>query len=127
MNEKPHPIQPLVADKHGVIRFKQNAIVRWLLEAGPFDLNQIAVKDFSREDREQLAQLIGYSHSGAHDLDYMSNEVLDAAEIAYDNGVSELEASNQYLRETLQDIKAKMRDAVATLYGVHPDDLTDEL
>lgn len=126
MREKPHPIQPLVVDKHGVVRFKQNAIVRWLLDEGPFDLNQIALKDFSQEDQEQLAQLIGYSHSGAFDLDYMSREVLESTEIAYDNGVSEIEARNQYLRETLQDIKMKMRDAVATLYGVHPDDLIDE-
>jgi hypothetical protein len=126
MSEKLHPIQPLVMTDSGVLRFKKNAIVDFLLEAGPFDLNQLAVMDFSREDWEQFAQLIGYSHSGAFDLDYISREVLESAEIAHENGVSEIEARNQYLRETLQDIKMKMRDAVAALYGVHPDDLTDE-
>ena len=55
-----HPIQPLAPDERGTLRFKPNAIVRWLLDEGPFDLNQIAMKQFSVEDQEQFAQLIGY-------------------------------------------------------------------
>jgi hypothetical protein len=36
-----HPMQPLVLDEEGVIRFKKNAVVRFLLDAGSFNLNQI--------------------------------------------------------------------------------------
>ena len=70
-----HPMQPIGFDgcsnkhsPHGVIRFKPNAIVRFLLDAGPFDLNQISCMNFSDEDYTQLMQLIGYSVSGYGDL-----------------------------------------------------------
>jgi hypothetical protein len=55
---------------NGVKRFKSNAIVRWLLDDGPFDLNRIAVRGFDVEDQRQFAQLIGYSVSGYQDLSY---------------------------------------------------------
>lgn len=73
-----HPVQPIVLDDHGVARFKANEIVRFLLDAGPFDMNQLAIKSFSKEDREQFAQLIGYSVSGAADLSYVSDRVYAA-------------------------------------------------
>jgi hypothetical protein len=76
---KPHPIQPLEADEHGTIRFKRNAIVEHLLDKGGIDMNQIACVEFSREDREQFAQLIGYSLSGFEGLSYVSDETYNAA------------------------------------------------
>lgn len=77
-----HPLQPVEWDGQGVIRFKQNAIVRFLLDAGPFDLNMIAQMPFSREDHEHLAQLIGYSVSGYGDLSYVSDETYEKADAA---------------------------------------------
>jgi hypothetical protein len=66
-----HPAQPIVVASDGVVRFKCNPIVRWLLDAGPFDMNTIALKpEFTVEDRRQFAQLIGYSVSGYGDLSY---------------------------------------------------------
>ncbi len=121
-----HPIQPLTTDDHGVIRFKSNAIVRHLLDHGGLDMNHLAVLPFSREDREQFAQLIGYSHSGAHDLGYMSSEVLSAAEGMHQSGEGEMEARNRHLRDHLKDVKDGMRAGVAELFGKHPDDLEDE-
>lgn len=120
MTTKPHPIQPLVVEA-GVKRFKANAIVRHLLDHGGIDMNQLAVLPFSREDREQFAQLIGYSHSGAHDLGYMSSEVLDAAERMADEGVSEIEARNAHLRDTIASVKDKLRKGIGELYGIGPD------
>lgn len=84
-----HPIQPLVKDSDGIVRFKANGIVRYLLDNGVFDLNHISVHDFPQEDREQFAQLIGYSWSGACDLSYMSNEVIDKSKILYDQRVTD--------------------------------------
>ncbi len=75
-----HPLQPLERDKQGVIRFKQNAIVRYLLDAGPFDLNDLALMPFTNDDREQFAQLIGYSVSGFGDLDYVRRDVVEEAD-----------------------------------------------
>lgn len=74
-----HPVQPLVKDEYGVVRFKRNAIVRFLLDAGPFDMNKLAIIEFSNEDREQFAQLIGYSLSGWSDLSYVSEEAYNKA------------------------------------------------
>jgi hypothetical protein len=74
-----HPLQPIALDEHGTARFKKNAIVDYLLEAGPFDLNQLALMPFSTEDREQLAQLIGYSVSGFNELSYVSTAACEEA------------------------------------------------
>lgn len=57
-----HPIQPLRKDASGVLRFQQNKIVSDLLDHASkhgMDLNDIARRDYSNEDRQQLAQLIG--------------------------------------------------------------------
>ena len=113
-----HPIQPLGIAEDGVLRFKQNAIVRHLLDKGGIDLNQIACLDFSREDREQFAQLIGYSHSGAHDLSYVSSEVLAAAEA----GGTDADRA-EYLRAQLDGLREALREPMAELFGKHPDDL----
>lgn len=75
-----HPIQPLGKDNDGVLRFKQNAIVKYLLDAGPFDLNQLGMIPFSQEDQEQFAQLIGYPLSGFGELSYVSDETYNRAE-----------------------------------------------
>jgi len=70
MSTQGHPQQPILFDQHGVARFQQNAIVRWLLDESTFNLNDIAINDFTDEDRRQFAQLIGYSVSSYQDLDY---------------------------------------------------------
>jgi len=74
-----HPIQHLERDEQGVIRFKENKIVSFLLEAGPFDMNQIRAMPFDQNDREQFAQLIGYSLDGFGELSYVSNETYEQA------------------------------------------------
>jgi hypothetical protein len=81
MSDK-HPMQPVVLDGHGVIRFKQNAVVRYLLDAGGIDMNMIAVLPFSQDDRQHFAQLIGYSVDGYAELEYHSGRILKAADKA---------------------------------------------
>lgn len=73
-----HPVQPLLWVK-GVARFKPNAIVRHLLDNGPFDMNKLACMNFTDEDREQFAQLIGYSANGFAELSYVSDETYSRA------------------------------------------------
>lgn len=83
MSEEPkHPMQPIVITEDGVARFKPNAIVCFLLDQGPFDMNDLARRFFSDEDREQFAQLIGYSVSGFGDLSYASREAIIEADVA---------------------------------------------
>lgn len=77
-----HPMQPIVLDEEGTARFKKNAIVRYILEESKrvgVDMNYLARMEFSAEDREQFAQLIGYSVSGFGELSYASDQVYDKA------------------------------------------------
>lgn len=119
----PHPIQSLEPDPQGRLRFKANAIVKYLLEKGPFDMNHLAAQGFTQDDQEQFAQLIGYSLSGFGTLSYVSSETLNAATKMQADGVSEVEARNTYLRETLDGLKQALRAPVVHLFGLHPDDL----
>ena len=118
-----HPIQPLAPDECGTLRFKPNAIVRWLLDEGPFDLNQIAMKQFSVEDQEQFAQLIGYSLSGFGELSYVRDETYGTAEKMSETGQTEDQARIAQLEEVLEAVRAGLRQAVPAVFRIHPDDL----
>jgi len=87
--------QPLVLDDDGVIRFRENRLIRLLLEAGPFDLNQIALMAFSDQERQQLAQLIGYSVSGYGDLSYAEGDPTARADRAVDIFIAEQESGGE--------------------------------
>ena len=71
-----NPIQPLENDASGVLRFKSNRIVEHLLDTHPTcDMNKLATLEFSDDDRQQFAQLIGYSLDGYGSLaGYVSDE-----------------------------------------------------
>lgn len=75
-----HPMQPVILDEYGVVRFKKNHIVRALLDTGKLNMNDLAVMNFPEEDRVQFAQLIGYSVSGAGDLSYMPDDLIVEAD-----------------------------------------------
>ncbi len=64
-------MQPVVVAADGVIRFKQNQIIRDMLdlcEKHGLGLNEIAMRDYEKDDRSQLMQLIGYSVSAYGNL-----------------------------------------------------------
>jgi len=110
---KKHPIQPLEKDANGVIRFKENAIVRHLLGNGGIDLNKLARMEFSSEDREQFAQLIGYSLSGFSELSYVSDETYSAAERMSKSEETVEEARIASLEKMLAEIREVLRVAAA--------------
>ena len=75
-------MQPIYLTSNEVIRFRHNSIVRYLLDNGPFDLNDIQLlPGITQEERAQFAQLIGYSVSGYGDLSY-ALDVEEADKIA---------------------------------------------
>lgn len=79
------PMQPLAIDAYGTLRFKENPIVRKLLDYATehgYGLNEIALDEFEAEDQMQLAQLIGYSLSGYGSLSYVTDESYDRATAA---------------------------------------------
>lgn len=120
-----HPMQPLELVK-GVLRFKRNPIVDALLDHGSktgLGLNELVRLDanFSKEDWSQFAQLIGYSHSGASA--YMTNDELDAAMAVYESGTPECEAKLAIAEQRLCDVRDGLRETIANLYDIHPDEL----
>lgn len=124
-----HPIQPLALDARGVLRFKTNAIVRHLIDTHPtVDMNTLARMDFTDDDRQQFAQLIGYSLNGYSELrSYVDDESYAAAANMAD-GMDERDATIAALREKIGALRAAidmLREPVARLLEMHPDDLMD--
>jgi len=122
-----NPIQPLTPDAEGVMRFKANRIVQHLLDTHPTcGLNQIACMDFSDDDRQQFAQLIGYSLSGYGDLSgYVDDEAYSTAANMAD-GLDARDARIAALEQKLSEMRAavdQLREPVARLLEMHPDDL----
>lgn len=117
-----HPIQPLVTDENGRTRFQKNAIVCYLLDNSGIDLNQIARLHFSNEDREQFAQLIGYSLSGFGELSYVSDETYETAE-GMSATVDERDARIAHLESVLSAVREGLRIAIPVAFKIHPDDL----
>lgn len=93
------PVQPLVLDPKEVLRFKKNTLVRFLLDdctnRRTLDLNRISMMDFPPDDFNQLAQLIGYSHSGAPS--YLFTRAWNAAAREWE------ERQQRVLMDTLQE------------------------
>lgn len=122
-----HPIQPAVL-VNGVLRFKENKIVDKLLDIATengYSLNDIASDDnTTKEDYEQLMQLIGYSISGAPSS--VSDETAAVAELMGEiDGPDEKSARIEYLEDKLSKITNGLRGPVADLFGIHPDDLDE--
>jgi len=73
-----HPNQDLETDVHGTVRFVENKIVRYLLEEGSLNINDLsdrfAEDDEYRDDFVQFAQLIGFSVAGFGDLPYVRED-----------------------------------------------------
>lgn len=114
-----HPMQKISEG-----RFVQNDIVAYLIENGSIDLNQLAGLTFSDEDREQFAQLIGYSLSGYGSLSYVSDlSYRKAVEMGdnlhYTATTVEIELLEKKLAR-VQDITKKL---TTTLFRVHEYDL----
>lgn len=121
-----NPIQPLHLTEQGHIRFKQNKIVRDLLDFATergFGLNEIALRGYSYDDQIQLAQLIGYSLSGFGDLSYVDNQTYEAAHAMYHDGKTEQQARIEYLESVIADLREKLRGPMAMLFEVHENDL----
>lgn len=74
-----HPMQPIILAPDGLRRFKENKIVRFLLKHGGYDLNKLLDMEFSQEDWDQFAQLIGYSLEGYNELSYVSTKAKQQA------------------------------------------------
>ncbi len=104
-----HPPQPLGQDAQGTLRFKENKLVRYILEKGGIDMNHLACHPFPREDRVQFAQLIGYSLGGFGELSYVTDEDYALAQIASAKGANLPDARVAALESVKADLEKKLR------------------
>ena len=118
-----NPIQPTITDEHGYVRFKPNALVRHLLDNGKITMNDLALVECSRDDRQQFAQLIGYSLGGYSDLSYHSESVYVAAQAAHTTSVDVNQARVDALEAELKALKGGLRGPIARLYQIAEEDL----
>lgn len=79
-----HPMQPIIRDKQGIIRFRKNKIVRLLLETSHLNLNSLKIMldegMVSQADYTHLTQLIGYSVDGYAELSTSPPELVETAD-----------------------------------------------
>ncbi len=80
MSDTKHPMQPIEVAKDGVVRFKQNKLVRFLANHRLNELVYPFPPEENADDWNQLAQLIGYSVSGFGDLSYADPDVVKQAD-----------------------------------------------
>lgn len=119
------PIQPIEKDEKGVPRFRANAIVRFLLDNGPFDMNDLATREFDQADREQFAQLIGYSLGGFGELSYVRDETYAVADRMANRDQTQVEATVCNQNILLAEARHLTRQLAGTLFRIHPDDLEE--
>lgn len=122
---RPLPIQPTYTDTHGTIRFRENHIVRYLLDHGGLDLHALALAlPNEQADWEQFAQLIGYSLSGFGDLSYVRDETYAVAEaLAMNPAIAETQARLDHQAALLAHARAQVKQLAALLFHVNEDDL----
>jgi hypothetical protein len=124
-----HPIQPLAPDSQGRLRFHPNAIVQHLLDTHTsLGMNQLAMLDFTDDDRQQFAQLIGYSLGGYSELRSYVDDVAYAAACEIANGADERDARIIGLESKLAELREAidaLREPVARVFEMHPDDLKE--
>ena len=100
-----HPVQPLIIDKHGVVRFKENRIVThmWssMMSVGGVDFHD----HFLKTDNEQLSQLTGITFNMFKDLPFASPETIAIADTMYREKISEDKARIQWLEKRVKELE----------------------
>lgn len=106
-----------------ILRFKENKIVSDVLDNSYLDLNKIAMRDYTDEERMQFAQLIGYSVSGYCDLSYVSYDSCEIADLIHYEGLSDKDAEIKHLKKLLTETREKVKDLSVSLFRIAPEDL----
>lgn len=123
-----NPIQPIFKDENGIIRFKDNLIVKYLLESHPLvKMSNLAALPFSNDDRQQFAQLIGYSVSGYGGLRYVDSDHRKLVATMAESGeiLSEDKLRIEILENELKTIRDAFRGPCSELFNIASEDLED--
>lgn len=88
--------QQIILYEDGIARFKENKIISFIFIYGQWNLKRIASLEFSDEDRSQFAQLIGYRVSDYGKLSYVSDELIERADVRVEQLVNKMEKKMSY-------------------------------
>lgn len=111
-----NPMQPVIITESGVARYKRNEIVDYILSNGGIDMNHLACKSFSKDDRTQFAQLIGYSVYGAADLSYFDDAVTAVAVKRVDELYSDASHTEEQIKiEYLESENARLKKLLSNV------------
>jgi hypothetical protein len=120
------PLQPIIKDKNGVLRYRENKVVclmEKMLEENGKTLNDIIPRAHAEsigiEDLDQFYQLIGYSVSGAP----VSDTVHELADRAVETGETQVEAERNVYKNEITRIREHLTPLASELFGIHEDDL----
>jgi len=75
-----HPMQPIFLDEQGVARFKENPIIRFLLNEAHANISHVVNSGFSQEDIDQFTQLLGCSVCAFGDYGFASKKAVKKAD-----------------------------------------------
>lgn len=113
-----NPNQPTCFDPHGVLRFKENAIVRFLLDYTTprgLGMNELCGMGFSQDDWKQFAQLIGYSVSGWGGLSYVTPTDVEIVDRMISTGKTEESIKVDCYADILERLRSNIRKATELL------------
>ena len=113
-----NPMQPMIYDIQGTVRFKENTIVSYLLHAGSIDLNMLSVMDFPKNDWEQFYQLIGYSFGGYSELQRIDDDAYNEARIQEELLIKRSQGTESTISETIEELEDKLSDAYETIFNL---------
>lgn len=128
------PMQPVMTDRDGTRRFVENRIIRDLVEFSATHgrgIHAIAAGDYTDQERQQFAQLNGYSIRGYGELSYVDDVAYEQA-CAQSDGDDPDQVRLDLLDEVIQDaLKAHIAMGkalqVATTKTLVPEDLDEDL
>ena len=106
-----HPIQPLIMDKHGVVRFMSNRLVKYMFDVTTDAHGYDFTSDYPASEREQLAQLIGVNLKLFQYLPYVSPETIAVADAMYSEKISEDKARIRWLEKRVKELENQIETA----------------
>jgi hypothetical protein len=98
-----HPIQRVQVSEDGIYRFVPNAIVKHMVEYGPWTLNDLRAAG-DDNDYAQLAQQIGYSVSGWEDLSVVKRRHSAAAYVEQELAIRDLESATEVNLDRVREV-----------------------
>ena len=106
-----HPIQPLIMDKHSIVRFMPNRLVNYMFDVTTDMHGYDFTSDYSASEQEQLAQLTGVSLKMFRNLPYVSPETIAVADAMYREKISEDMSRIRWLENRVKELENQIETA----------------